>query len=127
MAKPSFVKKLRIQAGQRVLILNPPAGYLESLVDLPEGVEVSTSHEGEFDFVHLFVKDSTELDDLGPVAQDAVVYDGLLWISYPKRSSKVETDLSRDVLVGSDERCGSETGKPGVHRCCVVGAAVSAG
>ena len=33
-----------------------------------------------------------------PAAIAAVAYDGLLWISYPKRSSKVETDLSRDVL-----------------------------
>ena len=98
MAKASLVKKLRIQPGQRLLILNPPSGYIESLGDLPEGVEVSEKPEGKFDFVHQFVRDSTEFADLSPKAMDAVKYDGLLWISYPKRSSKVATDLTRDVM-----------------------------
>jgi len=55
--------------------------------------------EGIFDFVHLFVKNSAELQSLGPTPEaiEAVKVDGLLWISYPKRSSKVETDLTRDV------------------------------
>ena len=98
MTKSSLIKKLRIQAGQRALILNPPAGYVESLGDLPEGVKLADRPEGPFDFVHLFVRDSNELGNLAPAAIAAVAYDGLLWISYPKRSSKVETDLSRDVL-----------------------------
>lgn len=94
----SPVKKLRIQPGHRLLILNAPSAYIGSLADMPEGIEVSEKPEGKFDFVHVFVKDSAELADLGPVAFEAVKYDGLLWISYPKRSSKVPTDLSRDVV-----------------------------
>ena len=92
MSTSSLIKKLRIQPGQRALILNPPAGYFELLGDLPDVAE------GKFDFVHLLVKDSAELDALRPSALAAVEYDGLLWISYPKRSSKVPTDLSHDVL-----------------------------
>jgi hypothetical protein len=53
---------------------------------------------GEFDFVHLFVKDSAEFARIGPQAIDAVTYDRFLWKSYPKRSSKVATDLTRDVM-----------------------------
>jgi hypothetical protein len=98
MSEVPLVKKLGIRSGQRVLILNAPDGYVESLGELPEGVELSDTREGKFDFVHLFVKDSTELDAFRPAALDAVEYDGLLWISYPKRSSKVKTDLTRDVL-----------------------------
>jgi hypothetical protein len=48
--------------------------------------------------VHLFVTSSEELNRLRRTAMDAVEYDGLLWISYPKRSSKVAMDLTRDVL-----------------------------
>ena len=98
MAQSSLVKKLRVKTGQRLLVLNAPEGYIESLGDLPEGVEVSEQAEGKFDFVQLFVRDSAELDDLRARAMDAVTYDGLLWISYSKRSAKVETDLTRDVL-----------------------------
>jgi hypothetical protein len=98
MAQSSLVKKLRIKSGQRVLLLNAPSGYGDLLDDLPQDVQVLEEPEGKADFVHLFVTNSQDLDRWRQVAMDAVEYDGLLWISYPKRSSKVETDLSRDVL-----------------------------
>jgi hypothetical protein len=94
----SLTRKLRIQPTQCVLILNAPTGYIELLGDLPEGVQVSEEPEGRYEFVHLFVASSEELNRLRRTAMDAVEYDGLLWISYPKRSSKVATDLTRDVL-----------------------------
>ena len=102
----SLVKKLRIQPGQRLLILSAPAGYVASLGELPDGVEVCEEPEGTFDFVHLFVKDSDEYAELSLLALAAVSYDGLLWISYPKRSSQVETDLTRDVLWKLAEKSG---------------------
>ncbi|MGD9046826.1 MAG: hypothetical protein PVF77_02125 [Anaerolineae bacterium] len=85
-----------MQPGQRALILNAPVGYMEELGPLPDDIEFADLAEGECDFVHLFVKDSAEMERLGPVAVEAVKRDGLLWVSYPKRSSKVKTDLSRD-------------------------------
>ena len=96
MARTPLSKRLRMQPGQRVLILNEPEGYLEELGPLPDDVELADSAQGTFDFVHLFVKNSGELERLGPAALEAVKHDGLLWLSYPKRSSKVETDLTRD-------------------------------
>jgi hypothetical protein len=96
MAVSKLANKLRMQPGQRVLILNAPMGYLASLGELPEGVVVSEEPEGKYDFVHLFVQDSGQLGEYLPVAVATAEYDGLFWISYPKKSSKVETDLSRD-------------------------------
>jgi len=97
MATTPLSKKLRIQPGQRVLILNAPEGYRQELGPLPESVEIAEAAEGTFDFVHLFVKNVADLERLGPVALDVLKHDGLLWISYPKKSSKVRTDLSRDA------------------------------
>ena len=96
----SLIKKLRIQPGQRLLVLNAPEGYVASLGELPEGSQVFQGPEGTFGFVHLFVKNSQELEELRQVATAALEYDGLFWISYPKRSAKVATDLNRDVLWG---------------------------
>jgi hypothetical protein len=94
-----LLKKLRLLPDYRALILNAPAGYIEDLGELPEGATVSRqSEQGTFDFVHLFVKNSAEFGTLGPAAREAVRYDGILWISYPKRSARVETDLSRDAM-----------------------------
>jgi hypothetical protein len=98
MAEATLAKKLRIQSGQRVLILNHPPGYMELLGALPDDVTVSHEPEGDYDLVHLFVKNSTDLKALLSTAVEAVKYDGLFWISYPKQSSKVQTDLNRDVL-----------------------------
>ena len=63
---------------------------------MPEGVVLTDQAKGTFDCVQLFVKNIEEMNRLAPRAIRAVKPDGLLWISYPKRSSKTKTDLSRD-------------------------------
>ena len=98
MTTAPLIKKLRIQPGQRLLILNPPPGYVESLNPLPEAAEIVATAATEVDFCHLFAANSAQLAKLLPTALAACKYDGLLWISYPKKSSKVESDLSRDAL-----------------------------
>ena len=92
-----LVKKLRIQSGQRIMVINPPAGYLEKLGDLPEDTQIADASSEDLDFIQLFVKDIAELERYGQVAINSVKYDGLLWLCYPKKSSKVKTDISRDV------------------------------
>lgn len=92
----TLVKKLRLQPGQKAAIVNAPPDYVERLGDLPQGVEIATELGARADFIHLFVANQADLERLGPAVLEAVEYDGLLWISYPKRSSKVETDLTRD-------------------------------
>lgn len=91
-----LIKKLRILAGQRLIILNPPDGYLQALGELPEGVELSEEASGEFDFVHFFAKDSKEVEEFAPRAVTVAKEDAIFWVSYPKRSSKIETDITRD-------------------------------
>ena len=97
MVDTSIAKKLRLGPGQRILVLNAPPGYVDRLGRFPEGSELFEKLEGSFDLVHLFVRKVADLERFVPVAVEAAGYDGLLWISYPKRSSKVETDLTRDV------------------------------
>lgn len=97
MADTPLAKRLRIKPGHRVLILNAPDSYTEALDPLPDEVELSVSPDGAFDCVHLFVKDKAELDRLAPTALESVKRDGLFWVSWPKRSSKVKTDITRDT------------------------------
>ena len=80
------------------MLLNAPPGYQELLGDLPEGVTLSTQTDGAFDFVQLFVKDQAELERLGPAVFQAIKYDGLLWLCYPKQTGKIKSDLNRDIL-----------------------------
>lgn len=98
MTTNPLAKKLQMKAGQRAVIINPPAGYLERLAPLPEGVELVEASEGQCDFVQLFVKNMADLRKFLPLATQAVKYDALLWIAYPKGGAKAGTDLNRDIL-----------------------------
>ncbi|MBI4287800.1 MAG: hypothetical protein HY671_05160 [Chloroflexi bacterium] len=100
MADSSLAKKLLIKPGQRVAIMNAPAGYLARLGELPAGVQVSESLTGQFDLVLAFCKNSKELEALALKLKAALKPNGILWIAYPKQSAKVVTDLNRDVLRG---------------------------
>ncbi len=94
----SLAKKLLIKPGQRIAVINPPLKYMENLGPLPEGAECTSALAGQFDFVHLFANNKAELEKLIPQALKVLKQDGLFWISYPKQSSKVKTDLNRDIL-----------------------------
>jgi hypothetical protein len=89
-------KKLKLKPAQRTAVIHAPEGYLESLAPLPEGVDVSEKLEGQFDWVQVFVKNKTELDKLLPQVVAALKPASLLWISFPKGTSKIQTDLTRD-------------------------------
>ena len=95
--KPVY-EKLRLRGDMKVAILNNPGNYRDLTGGLPDGVIIVDESDEKVDFVHLFVSDQAELEKFIDVAIDTVKYDGLLWVSYPKGSSKVETDVNRDVL-----------------------------
>jgi hypothetical protein len=97
MAVSLLVKKLGIKPGFRVLIMNAPDGYAEQLEPLPPGAEVASKGKGPFDLVYLFAANQAELNRFAPKAVKAVKPLGHLWIAYPKKTSKLNTDLSRDV------------------------------
>ena len=97
MAGAGLTKKLGIKPGHQMVVINAPAGYTKMLDPLPEGVGLDTRPDGTFDFVQVFVYDKADVDNLAPKAIAVLKPGGLLWFSYPKRTAKVETDITRDV------------------------------
>ena len=95
--KPVY-EKLRLSGESTVVVLNSPGEYEDLIGGLPEGAVILDEPVEGAEFVHLFVSDRAELESYIDQALSTVEYDGLLWISYPKGSSKVETDINRDVL-----------------------------
>lgn len=116
MAVSDLAKKLRLQSGQKALAIHPPEGFAEELGGLPEGVEWSEVQEGgsipadveAWDFIILFAGNAAAVRELAPAALQAVKKDGLLWMCYPKGSSKVQTDLNRDTGWGPVSDAGWE-------------------
>ncbi len=97
MADNPLAKKLGIRAGHKLPVMNAPESYVDSLTDLPQGVELTTSAIGVFDFVQVFVSSKAEVDQLGPAGMGALQPGGMLWFSYPKKTSKIATDINRDT------------------------------
>ncbi len=93
----SLAKKLLMKPNMRIGVMNAPEGFPESLGELPPGVSLVTSPEpGSLDLILLFVRSLAELEAQAPGAMALAKYDALAWIAYPKKSSKIKTDVDRD-------------------------------
>jgi hypothetical protein len=88
-----LAKKLQVKSGKHWLLFNAPANYLASLEPLPEGTTVAYEANGHFDGVQLFAKNSTELVAGLKIVAPVLRSDTILWITYPKKSSGIESDL----------------------------------
>lgn len=93
-----LIKKLGLKEGSRIIILNPPEHYSETLGELPPNVLVANTLAGPLDFIHFFTTRRDTLATEFPQLKQALAPNGMLWISWPKRSSKVETDLTEDII-----------------------------
>jgi hypothetical protein len=100
-----LAKKLKLKPGTRAAVVGAPPGYLAHLGP-PDGVEVVDTLAGHLDWIQVFVRTSAELAEIVAPLSAAIAPGGLVWISYPKGSSKFQTDLTRDKgwepLEGSD-------------------------
>jgi hypothetical protein len=93
MPTPAVLQKMRLQPGQTVLLLNATSEFASTF---PAENPVSTEPEGQYDVVFLFAPDKATLEKLVPVARKAITKESLIWVAYPKGSSKMQTDLTRD-------------------------------
>ncbi len=92
----TLVKKLKIKNGDKILILNSPEEYLSQIKDSFEGVEIVTTAEGKHSFIQLFVKNLDDLKEKVSIVMDLMEKEAILWISYPKQTSHLKSDINRD-------------------------------
>ena len=92
-------KKLGIRPGHRVLLLNAPDGFEDgTLGELPDGVGVRRQLRGPADVIVSFHTERADLQRRMPKLRAAMDPAAGLWIAWPKRASKVPTDLTEDVV-----------------------------
>jgi hypothetical protein len=97
-SKRSLIDKLGIKQGHRVVILGAPPEYAAALGKLPPGVAPGARLQGENDFLHLFTKSRKELEQKFPALKSHLASSGSLWISWPKGSSGVASDLNENTV-----------------------------
>lgn len=93
-----LVKKLGIKAGIILYAFNSPVDYFKWLSPLPVDVIVRDKLSGELDFIHLFVKEFKVFQKQFQIGKNHLKKDGMLWISWPKKSAKVPTDLDENII-----------------------------
>lgn len=94
MSENPLAYKLKLKPGTQAAILNPPEGYLVELC--PERITFDHALSGQYEWIQVFVHNKAGIDELFPALSAALLPGGLLWISFPKATSKIQTDLTRD-------------------------------
>lgn len=92
-----LAQKLGIKDGMRVAILNGPDGYAQTL-RLPPTAKVFARLTDGLDMIQLFTRRRGDLEVAFARAKNRLQQNSSLWISWPKKSSGVATDLTEDVI-----------------------------
>ena len=88
-------QKLKIKENFSLLTIHAPAEFKAALGELPSGVIISNKAKN-YNQIHWFVKDKAQMESEVAKVIDLLKDDVLCWIYYPKGTSKIQTDLTRD-------------------------------
>ena len=93
-----LAQKLGIKEGQKVATIGVPVGYRKLLSPLPEKVTFTREIKDGATFVHLFVSDRKAMERELKRLRKLIADNGVLWVSWPKKSSGVTTDVTEDII-----------------------------
>lgn len=93
-----LAKKLSVKAGAEILLVDAPPEYLSWLAPLPEGVRVVLKVSKSTDLIHLFVMSKKKLESALTRYRAKIKPDAMIWVSWPKKTAKMETDIVEDTI-----------------------------
>lgn len=93
-----LAKKLGIKDGFHINLINAPQYYLSLFTDLPTNLLFGDQDGVKIDFIHFFTKSTTEYIELLPLLKNQIKPKGIIWVSWPKKASKVPTDITEDII-----------------------------
>ena len=94
----SLVDKLGIKSGYRIALIDAPPEFPAGLGKLPADVDIVGENAKELDFILFFADRAQTLEKKLPRAIQRLAQAGMLWIAWPKKSSRVPTDITEDVI-----------------------------
>ena len=93
-----LAKKLGLKPGMTLMTVNAPKEYRAWLGEIPEGVQFVTRTKPPIEAAHIFTTESAFLDAALSTLRTDLKQDGFVWVSWPKKSAKVKTDITEDVI-----------------------------
>jgi hypothetical protein len=111
----SLAKKLGIGAGSQVALVGTPPGFRAALDPLPSGARVRSRPRGELDVVVFFTTQRAELARRFAGLAEPLTNAGGLWVAWPKKASRIDSDLSFEIV----QRVGLEAGLVDNKSCSI--------
>jgi hypothetical protein len=93
-----LAKKLGIKPHCKLFLSHAPKSYLQWVAPLPAGVTLAPRLTRDTDIVHVFVTERATLSKALPTLLKTLRHDAMIWVSWPKKASKVPTDITEDVI-----------------------------
>jgi hypothetical protein len=94
----ALVKKLGIKEGFKILLVKAPAQYQALLAPLPASVRFTSTANSATNLVHAFATERGALARLLNTLRKKLAPEAAIWVSWPKKSSKVPTDITEDAI-----------------------------
>ncbi len=95
--KPVF-QKLGVKPDFTVATVDAPEGYASLIQIEPTALNLVSVQSGDIDLIHLFVVERAFLEERLPALMKQIKQNGMIWVSWPKKASKVPTDVTEDVV-----------------------------
>ncbi|MHA7056466.1 DUF3052 domain-containing protein [Aquimarina sp. M1] len=98
-SKTPLLKKLGIKEQMKLLTVNEPRPYKELFSNFPDAIDTSPQLQNQsLDLIHIFIKTKTELVTIVNRIKPLLKKEGILWVSWPKGSSSIKTELKREPI-----------------------------
>lgn len=94
----SLIAKLGLKDGAKAIVVAPTANYTALTDTAPITPKKSAPATGSFDFIHLFVRTTADLARDLPKLEPRLAEGGMIWVSWPKKTSKLFVDLTEDGI-----------------------------
>jgi hypothetical protein len=98
MSEKTIAQKIAAKTGNKILFLNSPKGYEKSIGDLPPGTAIIKKPIEGADVIQAFVQSGKEMERLLTDLQKKIKPTAILWVTYPKGTSKMKFDINRDTI-----------------------------
>jgi len=108
-------KKLGIKENSSIRLINAPENYFDLFTEWPGNVKISDDPRIKKNLIHFFTKEFSEYYSLLPLLKKEIEQNGIIWVSWPKKTSKISSDVSEDLI----RNYALETGMVDIKVCAV--------
>jgi Protein of unknown function (DUF3052) len=93
-----LAKKLGIKEGFKIRLVDQPDYYFDLFTDLPETLHIMKEKKTKKNLIHYFTKSTAGLHKDIVALRNEIEPNGMIWISWPKKASKIATDITEDTI-----------------------------